>query len=217
MSHVSDISGRRFGRLRVKGRAGSDKNGRALWLCVCDCDESVIYTGNQILKGAVVSCGCKKRDRLTEHGLFGHPLYKIWMGMKARCYQPHRKSYKHYGGRGIIVSDEWKYKPFDFIQWGIDHGWREGLELDRINNDGDYSPDNCRFVTRKEQARNRSTNKYVNFRGGKILQCDFIEKYSRVKKGTFFSRVRNGWSIEDAALTPVRSSPKQHNRAKGND
>ena len=109
-----------------------------------------------------IECGAaipKKRARTTakplRHGYSKHPLYGVWSSMRDRCSNPNNKSYHRYGGRGITVSDEW-YRVEPFIEWALKAGWKPGLQLDRTNNDGNYQPNNCRFVTRKENANNMS-------------------------------------------------------------
>ena len=96
------------------------------------------------------TCGCGK------HGGTKDDLYKVWKGIKRRCYNSHEKKYHRYGGRGIIVCDEWKENYLIFKQWAVENGYKKGLQIDRINNDGNYEPDNCRFVTNTENARNKS-------------------------------------------------------------
>ena len=98
------------------------------------------------------TCGCKK------HGGYADNLYKVWSGIKRRCNNPNEDSYDRYGGRGIVVCDEWKNKYPPFKIWAEANGYRKGLQIDRINNDGNYEPDNCRFVTPLENARNKNRN-----------------------------------------------------------
>ena len=97
----------------------------------------------------------KFNEKKTKHGLSRHRLYGVWRGMKLRCYNEKHEGYKNYGGRGIQVCDEWKSDFASFYEFCISKGWQKGLEIDRINNDGDYKPDNCRFVTPKENNQNK--------------------------------------------------------------
>lgn len=140
------------------------KNGdpRRVLLCVCDCgtEKEILFQSFTINR--VVSCGCYQRKTVKEgcfakkHGLSSHPIFSVWRAMKNRCYDPKHKGYKYYGGRGIIVCDDWKNNPKSFIEWCEINGWREDLQIDRINNNGNYEPSNCRIVTPYQNLMNRS-------------------------------------------------------------
>jgi hypothetical protein len=133
------------------------------WYCLCDCGAKVIVKAYRLKDGHTKSCGCWKRDqtiiRNTKHGLRYLPIYRIWKAIRERCYYPKHKSYKDYGGRGIEVCTEWRAEASAFIEWAMANGYQKGLTIDRINTNGDYSPDNCRFVTHKENCNNRRNSK----------------------------------------------------------
>lgn len=162
MPKHKDMTGLRFGRLVVLERAENDAQQNAQWLCRCDCGNTTIVRGGALRQGRTVSCGCvlseASRERMkriaTKHGHSDSPLYKVRQAMIERCYKPQNKAYKNYGGRGITVCDEWRDSFEAFYDWAISHGYKRGLEIDRINNDGPYSPDNCRWVTSKVNSRN---------------------------------------------------------------
>ena len=165
MSKAKDLSGQKFGRLTVIQRAGSNKDGRATWLCICECGEIGIKTGKLLLNGHCKSCGCgeyeNRVNNCTSHKLSNTRLYTIWSGMKQRCYYPKHKDYHNYGGRGITICDEWKENFKAFYEWAITHGYRDDLTIDRKDVNGNYTPDNCKWSTWREQRLNQRPRKRV--------------------------------------------------------
>lgn len=159
-SRARDLTGDKFGRLHVIRWVGVRGKGHHFWLCHCDCGNTIeVATSN--LRGGQVSCGCAKRDvliaRNTTHGLRKtHPLYTTWQTMHKRCRNPNNHKYPDYGGRGIRVCERWT-GPDGFVHFASDMGDRPSLShsVDRIDNDGDYEPTNCRWATVAQQNRNR--------------------------------------------------------------
>lgn len=166
IKRVHDLTGQRFGKLKVIGL--DDKQSRkTYWVCECDCGNLKIARSDALLSGATKSCGCIKKmqdgknldpQKRIKHHQYNTRLYHIWQGMKARCSNVNDTRYDRYGGRGITVCDEWCHNFATFQKWAIEHGYSEDLTIDRIDNDKNYEPNNCRWVTNKEQSANRSTN-----------------------------------------------------------
>lgn len=164
LNRVKDLTGMRFGRLVVLGI--DDKGTRkTYWICQCDCGNVKSVRSDSLQNGSIRSCGClhkeiaaKQANAIHKHKQSGTRLYKIWQGMKGRCNRPNDARYARYGGRGIKVCDEWLHDFSAFYEWAQANGYKEDLTIDRIDNDGNYEPRNCRWVGVKEQSRNRSTN-----------------------------------------------------------
>lgn len=180
MSNLKDMTGMRFGRLTVIERGEdyiSPGNGyrKPKWLCKCDCGNSCLVMRSSLINKATLSCGCVKRDngktvgaanlrasaiKKTKHGKSGTRLYGIWQGMKKRCYNSNEKYYCNYGGRGITVCDEWR-ECFDaFYKWAMANGYnpdapRGECTIDRVDNNGNYEPQNCRWVDIDTQNKNK--------------------------------------------------------------
>lgn len=201
---AQNLVGQKFGRLTVVSRAENDKYGKTMWNCICDCgkvkEKPVI--AYQLKSGKTKSCGCKKSEAMKlenqkhiKHGMKATKLYGVWHDIKTRCYNQNSDSYKYYGFRRIKMCDEWKENFSAFSKWAFENGYSEGLTIDRINNDGDYSPDNCRWVTFKIQANNKSNNTRILFNGETHTISEWAD-ITGIDCLRISQRLRLGWSVE---------------------
>lgn len=215
MTAATDWTGIRVGMLTAARRAGSavyaSGKKRAIWECVCDCGGSAIRSADTLrkarAKGLVANCGCHRGAASVKHGATsgGSPLpeYKVWAGIRSRCLNPNKPKYRHYGGRGITICDAWLS---DFSAFLSDMGPRPSSahSIDRIDVDGPYSPENCRWATAEEQASNTRRNVFVTFRGVRVCVSE-AARMAGLPKLAVAKRLRRGWTAEEALTTPLRS------------
>ena len=173
------------------------------FLCQCDCGKTSVTTLSRLRVGMAQSCGCKKGGK-PKLGVPTHTrLHHIWTSIKQRCYYTRSISYKNYGGRGIIMCDEWKNNYLSFYNWAMNNGYNDSLTIDRIDYDGNYEPSNCRWATKEEQAQNKRNNIVLELNGERHT----ISEWSRItgiKAGALQSRKYAGWSDEKTLTTPVK-------------
>lgn len=164
-----DLTGQRFGRLLVIRCVGRDPEGRAMWLCKCDCGNETVVHSRHLRTGATQSCGCLIKEAISTHGFSKERLYSVWCDMRARCLRPGEPSYAGYGARGIKICEEWNDYP-NFRLWALNAGYDPGAAkgkctLDRIDVDGDYCPDNCRWVSVEIQNNNKRSSHFLTVDG----------------------------------------------------
>lgn len=212
MPRIDDLTGRKFGKLTVIEKAES-RDGHAVWLCECECGNKKEVRASCLKKGETKSCGCLlgvvMGDRLRTHGIGNeNRLYRIWTGIKTRCYNPKHKTYELYGKRGIRMCDEWKKSFIAFRDLAIMNGYSDSLTLDRIDVNGNYEPSNCRWATSKQQNNNKRNNSYITYKGETRTASEWSE-ITGIKELTLASRKRKGWSGEECIETPLWGRKKQ--------
>ena len=199
------FKGRRFGRLVAVEPHHLDKLGGWHWLCKCDCGNEKVISRHDLVTKMSRSCGCFAREEKKKprtHGLTGTRIMRIRSCVLQRCENPNNYQYHNYGGRGITVCKEWKEDPLAFYEWALRSGYDDKLTIDRIDNDGNYEPSNCRWVTNKEQQNNRRDNVPITYcnETKNLWEWSIITglPYANIR-----SRLKRGWSVEKALTTPT--------------
>jgi len=205
MSRIENLKGKTFGRLEVVEFAYSDKYRTSIWKCIYRCGNVVYVRSNNLKSGYTRSCGCYNIERSIEvnttHRMNRTRIYSIWDNMMQRCYNIKNTNYKHYGGRGIKVCERWHVFENFYKDVGDPPSGKH--ELDRIENNGMYSIDNYRWVTRKEQMRNTRNNVLIEYNGKIKCMAEWAEEVG-INYDTLRARIRKyGWSIERALTTPA--------------
>lgn len=209
MKELIDLTGKRFGRLEVLYEVDKKQSSDRIWKCKCSCGTVKNVRQRLLITGKTKSCGCIRKEELvkrsTKHNCSHTRIYGIYAKMKKRCYSENDKRYKDYGGRGIVICSEWlgEHGFENFYKWSVEHGYDDSLTIERINNDGNYEPSNCRWATYREQNRNKRNNIVITMNGQtKILKDWCIElgmDYQSVKM-----RIHKGWNAERALTEPIR-------------
>jgi len=192
---LNSIQGERFGRLVAVSKVKS--SGRQKWNCYCDCGKAAIISYSNLMIGKTKSCGCLNLESTTTHGKSRSKIYRSWIYMKSRCFNPKNTAYKRYGGRGISVCSEW----LDFSSFYEDMyaSYFDGASLDRINVDGNYEKSNCRWATDKEQGNNKRNTKYLTI-GGKKKTFSEWAALAGIKYDCLYSRIYRGHSAYEAVF-----------------
>jgi hypothetical protein len=194
-----NVIGKAYGRLRVIKDMPNIKGHRRV-LCECECGTIKEYSLGLLRNGDIRSCTCLRKELNTTHNKTKHPLFQVWAGMTARCTNKNHFGSKYYKGKNIVVCEEWRNFA-NFYEWSIKNGYQKGLTIDRINNGANYEPNNCRWVTRRENARNRDSTLYIAFNNEiKPLAewCEILSiKYQKVYDRLYVLK----WDVKRALTT----------------
>ena len=214
-SRINNLAGKVFGKLTVISLSDERSHNRGTtWNCRCSCGNEVKIRSDSLVDRNTKSCGCLQKEAAAEicrnsaiHSASNTTEFYIRAGMIARCSNPNEPAYPQYGGRGIKICDRWRYS---FVNFLADMGYRPSLNhsIDRIDNNGNYEPDNCRWATWEEQNNNKRSNILHNYRGLDYSLKQLSEEFY-IKPTTIHQRITNGWLIEDAVEIPVG---QQNNR-----
>lgn len=201
-----DLANQKFGMLTVIRYVGCDEKYNHKWLCECECGNETIVTTGNLRKGHTTSCGCyrhkRQRDSHITHGMSSKRLYQTWQNMKNRCYNPNVESYKYYGERGIKVCEEWLESFETFADWSLENGYNDTLTIDRVNVDGNYEPNNCRWIDEITQANNKRTSVLLEYSGKKQTITDWAREIG-INAKVLRRRYYLGWETERILTTPV--------------
>lgn len=195
-----DLTGNKYGRLTVLKLAVDERGKKKKWLCKCDCGNKVIVSGSNLRSGHSSQCKqcalAELAEKKIKHGGTKTKLYYVWRGMITRCGDKSARAYMRYGGRGICVCKEWQ--DFGkFRDWALSNGYSDGLEIDRVDNDGNYEPSNCRWVNKQRNANNKSNNRLLTYNGETLTMAEMARKYN-VPYKLLHKRLMRGMPIDDA-------------------
>lgn len=207
-----NMANKKYGKLLALSLHHIDKRGKTYWLCKCDCGKETVADGYKIRKGITTSCGCvqanwRKTGPNHSHGLTNSRLYSIWSNIKARCNNPKNYEFKYYGGKGVCICQEWT--DFSaFYEWAINHGYNDKLTIKRDNVNGNYCPENCKWILPDKQYLNRTDSHFVTAFG----KTQTIKEWSDetgIKYGTIERRINAyHWPAERAVSEPPRHKQK---------
>lgn len=221
MTKLRDLTGMKFGKLTVIEISQEKDRKSVRWLCKCECGNMTVVQSSHLVSGHTKSCGCiTNAPRTTVNGVstivhtkrgvpHNDPLYNTYRGMLQRCYNSNLDKYNDYGARGIKVCDEWQQFD-DFKKWSIKNGWEKGLSIDRIDVNGDYCPNNCRWADPITQANNKRNNRLIEYNGELKTMKQWAD-YAGISYFTLRQRLDSGWTIEEAIKRDVK---KKNNIAK---
>lgn len=217
-SPKNNLQGMKFGRLTVLSYIPGTKKKGNKWVCKCDCGNLTEVYHNALTRNVSKSCGCLRKEvsgkTNLQHGITDTRIYKIWEGIKSRCSNSKLSCYKNYGGRGIKVCQEWLHSPTAFYNWAIANGYEENLTLDREDVNGDYTPQNCRWVDYKTQANNKRTNAIYELNGELKTLAQWCDIFG-INYFIVHNRLRSGnYTLQEALTEEINSRMYLSHNAK---
>lgn len=208
INRYKSLIGTKFNSLTIIDIHPDVKGGQYKLICKCDCGNTTITRASRVINGYTKTCGCRNEgvNKYNSNRISRKysNLYSCWNTMRHRCYNPQNERYKYYGARGITVCDEWKKSFEPFLNWALSNGYEKGLTIDRVDVNGNYEPNNCRWVSNLCQARNKRNNRMVEFQGETKCVSQWCEDLN-LPYHTIRARLRLGWDAEKAFNTPVRN------------
>lgn len=205
MKDLRSFIGQKYGRLTI-----IDYLGKSYFLCKCNCGNIKKIRKDHLINGDIKSCGCisKRYNNVKRqfHNGTGTRLYSIYRNIKRRCFSKNDKLYKYYGERGITMCKEWQDNFKLFKSWSINNGYTDDLTIDRINVNGNYEPNNCRWITMKEQCRNKRNNHNITYNGKTQCLNDWADEFN-INRTTLLCRLKRGWNLKEALTTPKLLNP----------
>lgn len=212
-----DLTGKKFGQLTVIRIAIDIPYVRKKWLCKCDCGNEIIVQSGNLQSGHSTRCkACQLEDARKnniKHGMTGTKLYGVWNTMINRCENPNTKSYCDYGAKGISVCEEW-HDAKNFFDWALANGYKEGLEIDRIDTSGGYCSENCRWITRLKNANNKTNNRIISYNGEEKTLAEWARYYG-VDYKLLHGRLSRGYSLENAIKKMIADVQEEQPKEEG--
>ena len=223
MTRIINLIGQKYGRLTVIERYKNSKNNRVQWKCKCDCGNYKIVTSSDLRSNKIKSCGCLRKEKAIilgkntnlKHNMTHTRIYRIWISMRNRCYYKKNIAYKNYGGRGITIYEEWKDDFMNFYNWAINNGYKDDLTIDRIDVNGNYEPNNCRWVDMKQQQNNRRNNRTIIYKNKKYTLSE-LSNFLKISNQTLLWRINNYWKEEELTL-PVSLANNKNRKENNNE
>lgn len=218
MSKIINICGKKFNRLTVIKRVSNSKNHHSRWLCECDCGNKKIVIGTNLTRGITKSCGClaieNGKQSNLKHGKSKTRLYHIFNNIKQRCYNMNNQAYYRYGSRGITMCQEWLNDFGSFYDWAMTNGYKDNLTIDRIDNNGNYEPSNCRWVDYKTQSNNVRNNIIYELDGVYHTLSEWCDIFNMPYK-TVYRRLKIANETFKNAITKPINTNKRNKLYKG--
>ena len=204
MKKIKDHTNEKYGRLKVLEFI-ERKNHKSYWKCKCECGNEIIIPIIYLRTGDTKSCGCLRKEitsKTSKNNSFvkNHRLYSIWIDIRRRCYNKNRNNYIYYGAKDIKVCQEWNKSFKNFQEWALNNGYKDNLTIDRINNNGNYEPKNCRWVTIFEQNNNVSSNHKILYKGKLYNSMSYFCREMKVDYNKFRQKIRQGYTVQEVLL-----------------